>query len=339
MLRFSHDLLLDECRTLASRSAWGELRAAVEQWMTVSPEKPAPVGAALVPLYAEALMREGHPQEARDWLTDRDLTVRLSGDRATIRRVANLLGAACLELGDLEAAVTVFEHALDLARADGDDLLLARATNNLAVIASIRGRLTEALGLYSLVVPAYQRVGNVSGIAESYHNTAIALRKLQRLDQADEHERRAAEFARQVKNRRLVALTLVGRAEISLLRGDAQLAEATATRAASELHAVHDPARQADAIRLCGVARLAAGKTAQALESLDEAVSMAVAHGNRLIEAESRWGRAQVRHALGDRNGTLDDGGTAVALFMQLRAEAEQQSVTTWLTERGYHLP
>lgn len=339
MPRLSDDLLLDECRALASRSAWGDLCAAVSRWLEVSPTRPAPVSPPLIVLYAEALMRTGHPEQARTWLTERDAALRLSGDRAVIRRAANLLGAACLERGDLDAATAVFEEALDLARADNDDLLLARATNNLAVIASIRGRLPEALGLYSLVVAAYQRIGNVNGIAETYHNTAIALRKLQRLEQADEHERRAAEFARQVRNQHLVALTLVGRAEIFLLRGDAPLAEATAVRAAADLDKVPDRARQADAIRLCGAARFARGLLPAALMALDEAVTLAATHGNRLIEAEARWIRAQVRHAQDDPKGALDDATNAATLFSKLSAESEVHSVRAWLTARGYPLP
>lgn len=339
MQRPGDEQLLEECRTLAAQASWGALRAAVEYYLECAPTRPAPLSAAVVVLYAESLMRTGHPHDARRWLGERDGALRLSGERAAIRRAANLLGAACLEQGDLDAASDVFEQAIELARADNDDLLLARSTNNLAVIASIRGKLPEALGLYSLVVPAYQRIGNVNGIAESYHNTAIALRKLQRLDQADEHERRAAEYARQVQNARLVALTRVGRAEIFLLRGDAALAEATAARGAAELASIPDPARQADALRVCGVARVALGRFADALVALNEAVALAVAHGNRLIEGEARWARAQLLHGMGKTAETLDDASIAALVFRQLHASIELQMVQTWLSARGYAVP
>jgi tetratricopeptide (TPR) repeat protein len=339
MQRPGDELLLEECRTLAGTASWGALRAAVEQFLANAPTQPAPLSPTVVVLYAESLMRTGHPQAARRWLEERDGALRLSGERSAIRRAANLLGAACLELGDLDAASDVFEQAIELARTDSDDLLLARSTNNLAVIASIRGKLPEALGLYSLVVPAYQRIGNVNGIAESYHNTAIALRKLQRLDQADEHERRAAEFARQVSNARLVALTRVGRAEIFLLRGDAALAEATAARGAAELASIPDQARQADALRVCGVARLTLGRFADALDAFNDAVALAVAHGNRLIEAEARWARAQLLHGMNRIAETLDDATVASSIFEQLHARIELQMVRTWLSARGYAIP
>jgi hypothetical protein len=293
---------------------------------------------ALITLYAEALLRTGNARVARSWLDAHGGAVTSSGDRAAIRRAVNLTGAASFELSDLERAEIAFERCLELGRTDGDDLLVARATNNLAVIATIRGRHLDALGLYAMAIPVYQRLGNVNGIAETYHNTAIALRKVDRLEQADDHERRAAEFARQVGNEHLVALTLVGRAEISLLRGDAALAEAKATFAARELGAIPDPSRQADAIRLCGTARFALGKLSEARDSLNDAVALAADSGSALIEAESRWARAQVSKSLGDVASGLDDAERAAAIFGQLDAPAEFTSVTDWIARERTQL-
>ncbi|MCC6245891.1 MAG: tetratricopeptide repeat protein [Gemmatimonadaceae bacterium] len=322
--------VVEVCRALASAGSWGDLCRALENQLDVAAQSPT-----LIMLYAEGLMRTGQPCPSRRWLSANDTVLRNSGDRSAIRRAANLAGAASLELGELITAIGHFERALDLGRIDGDDLLVARATNNLAVIATIRGRHTEALGLYASAIPSYQRIGNVNGIAESYHNTAIALRKLQRLDAAEDHERRAAEYARQVSNDRLVALTLVGRAEISLMRGDAALAEATATRAARDLATVGDPARQADAIRLTGVARLVMGQASTARTALDQAVTLAAQHNSTLIEAESRWARAQVALALEDRTAALDDAQRAATMFRQLDAPIEFAAVTAWAAQHS----
>lgn len=292
---------------------------------------------ALIMLYAESCMRTGDPRAARRWLVERQAVLALSGDRMAIRRAANLTGAACLEQGDLDAAADAFERALAFGRTDGDDLLVARATNNLAVIASIRGRLSEALGLYAMAIPAYQNVGNTNGIAESYHNAAIAKRKLGWLDAADDYERRAADFARQVGNDHLVALTLVGRAEISLLRGDAPLAEVAAHRAANDLGAVPDPARQADALRVCGTAKRVLGKFDEARITFDQAVDLAVAHANAFIEAESRWARAQLQQTRGETGAALDDAERAAAIFRKVGAPTELEAVSEWIGARRRH--
>lgn len=286
----------------------------------------------LITLYTESLLRTGDPRSARRWLDDHTDALVRSGDRTEVRRAANLAGAASIELGDVDDASHAFERARDLARIDGDDLLLARATNNLAVIATIRGRHADALGLYASAIPAYQRLGRVDGLAESHHNMAIVLRKLHRLDEADDQERRAAEFARRAGNALLVALTLVGRAEISLLRGDAPMAEAAALRAAVDLGAVPDHAREADAIRLAGAARFAQGKLAPARAALDRAVALAERHGSALIEGESRWVRTQVACALDDMAAAREDAERAASLFAQLEASTELAAVSAWLT-------
>lgn len=326
----SAEALLSECRSLAANGLWEELRSVASARLADATASPT-----LITLYAEALLRTGNPRTARSWLDEQDTKLVSSGDRAAIRRAVNFAGAASFEQSDLDNAKLAFERALELGRIDGDDLLVARATNNLAVISTIRGRHDEALGLYALALPAYQRLGNVNGLAESYHNAAIALRKLRQLQAADEHEQRAAEFARQVGNEHLVALTLVGRAEISLLRGDAAMAEATAFRAAKELAAVPDPSRQADAIRLGGAARLALGKLAEACEALNIAVALAMQHGNTLIEAESRWTRAQTSMALGHVSAALADAERAATYFEKLNAPSELATVTGWLTRHG----
>ncbi|MEQ1690151.1 MAG: tetratricopeptide repeat protein [Gemmatimonas sp.] len=320
------DALLSECRALAAAGAWVELCRVASQRIHDAHGTPT-----LITLYAEALLRTGDPRAARRWLDTHAAVLQKSGDRAAIRRAVNFAGAASFEQSDLDGATSAFERALELGRTDGDDLLVARATNNLAVIATIRGRHDEALGLYALALPTYQRLGNVNGLAESYHNAAIALRKLRKLEDADEHEQRATEFARQARNTHLVALILVGRAEISLLRGDAALAEATALRAASDMAAVHDPSRQADAIRLCGTARLTLGKLVEACEALDSAVQLAARHGNTLVEAESRWARAQVALARGQTDAALADAEQAATYFLTLNAPTELATVRAWI--------
>lgn len=328
--QFMSDSLTDtfviKCRTLAAAGAWGELCRVATEELRATQQAPA-----LINLYAEALLRTGEAQKARQWLDDRHTVLQLSGDRAAIRRAVNFAGAASFEQSDLEAASAAFAQALELGRIDGDDLLVARATNNLAVIATIRSKHEDALGLYAIALPAYQRLGNVNGLAESYHNAAIALRKLHRLQEADDHELRAADFARQARNHHLVALILVGRAEISLVRGDAALAEATALRAANDLAAIPDPVRQADAIRLCGTARMALGKVNAAAEALDRAVDLATLHGNALIEAESRWARAQAHVARGQREAAIRDAERAASIFGQLDAPTELSMVSSWL--------
>jgi tetratricopeptide (TPR) repeat protein len=320
--------LMATARRLAAAGDWGELRRLLTEH-----EAAARVHPELATLRAESALRTGRAREAHGWLTELLPSLGRSGDRGALRRAVNQLGVADVELGALDDAERTFGRALELARADGDDLLVARATNNMGAIANIRGQRDEALLLYQLAIPAYQRLGHVSGLAESFHNMAISYRHLGQLERSDEYESRAIGYASECRNAPLLALARLGRAEVSLQAGDAELAEVGAQLAAAEFMAIPDPIREADALRLLGAARVALRKDAEATETLSRALELARAHGSALVEAETLRTRAELRAATGDRSGAREDAAMAAATFERLGARALCDEVLRWVEE------
>jgi tetratricopeptide (TPR) repeat protein len=281
-------------------------------------------------LRAEADLSLGQPQRSKGCLTSVVRSLERTRRTRLLRRALNLLGASHFALGELDEAEAAFERALALARAVGDDLLVARTMNNLGAIANIRGMREAALAMYQHCLVAYQRIGNPVGLAESFHNMAITYRDLTLLDRADECERRVLEFAREAGSARLMAMARTFRAELSLVRGDAPLAEAGAQIAAQEYAAISDHEGEADALRLIGAARAARGAIRDALEALDSAVAKAHACGSALIEAEALLARARVRVTLGHARKARDDARASLAIFTRLGA-AEVAAVEHFL--------
>ncbi|MEP7345368.1 MAG: tetratricopeptide repeat protein [Gemmatimonadaceae bacterium] len=318
--------LVAQARSLRSRGEWAEVCVLLEG-------ETGSVGESLELslILAEAWMRTGRPAEARRLLRDALLDVEGYDPDSALRSAVNLCGAAHFELGELAEAVSAFERALELSTDAADDLVAARATNNLALIANIHGEHDEALARYRTAIPMYQRLGNPVGLAESFHNMAITYRDLNQLEEADEHELRAIEFARQVENERLVAIALVGRAEVALRRGDASMAEATALRAADDFLDNRDPARRADALRLAGVARMARGRHTGARELVEAAVALAHSCGATLIEAECLRARGELSVVDGDRDAAIADAIAAIELFTQLGAQGERDALEAWV--------
>src|SRR5436305_12506447 len=213
------DPLVQRARRHASAGAWADallLLRAEDEALRDHPE--------LATLRADAELRTGHPREARQWLTSTLPRIERSGDRAALRKAVNQLGVAEVELGALDDAEHVFGRALELARNDGDDLLVAHATNNMGAIANIRGHREEALALYQLAIPAYQRLGNVAGLAQSLHNMALSFRHLGQLARASEYAQRAIGYATESANGPLLALAWLERAELLLQSGHGALA-------------------------------------------------------------------------------------------------------------------
>jgi tetratricopeptide (TPR) repeat protein len=302
--------LAAEARVMAAAGAWADVAALLSARSHDAARHPE-----LAAMLGEALLRTRQPRLARTWLRRALPRVTRSGDRVALRRAINLTGAANFEVGDLAAARAQFERAVELGRLDGDDLLLARATNNLGLIANMRGEHATALSLYRLAIHAYQRFGQAAGMAESYHNMAITFGDAGELRRADECESRAEEFAREAGNVRLVTMARVGRAEVSLRRGDPAFAAVTARRAAEEYARLPDGSLRADALRLLGVATLALGRPADALVPLQTAVALSRLHGDALIEAEARRGLAECHRARGSLAPARREAGRALRLF------------------------
>jgi tetratricopeptide (TPR) repeat protein len=286
-------------------------------------------------LLAEAWMRSGRPSEARRLL--REIVSRITNHEPNDlrRRADNLCGAAHFELGELTEAAESFERALEASAAAADDLLAARATNNLALIANIHGHHDEALARYRTAIPMYQRLGNANGLAESYHNMAITLRDLDDLEDADEYELRSIDFAKEADNGRLAAIAQVGRAEVALRRGDVSMAEATARYAADEFQRLPDPARRADALRVAAVACLTRGDKSASRLLVEAAVTEAHAAGAALIEAECLRVRAELSASEGSAVAALDDAKSAIALFAQLGATTQKVDLQAWIDRLG----
>jgi tetratricopeptide (TPR) repeat protein len=309
--------------------AWGEVRA-----LLTSREPEVRLQPELIALLGEAYLRTHAPREACSWLDRTSSELRRAGDRVAVRKATNLTGVARFELGELDDAEHAFRDAFTLGRLDGDDLLLARATNNLGLIANVRGDHAEAIALYRMAIPSYQRLGQPRGLAETYHNLAITFRDLADLERAEDCEWRAMEFGRQASDDRLVAMAETGLAELQLLRGDAAIAEARARRGAVAFERLADAQGEANALRIVGVAATTLEKFAIATEALDRAVSLASERGYVLVEGEARQARAQLALARGDLAGARRDAEAALEIFERLGAASEAWTLREWIATR-----
>jgi tetratricopeptide (TPR) repeat protein len=315
----SRDEHLASARALAQSAEWRKLAAFVR---TVSIDLKV-LGPELVVLYAEALTRTGQEREASDWLTRAQPFLIAERDAAILRRALNLLALTQFTLGRLEETNTTFASVLEMAHRAEDFLLVARASNNLGAIANLQGNREVALGYYRLAIPMYQRLGNQRGIAESHHNMAITFRELSQLEESDEEEYKAMEYAASGNAPRISTMARIGRAEVALRHSDLQLAQTGATIAVEEARALDDPFTEADGHRLLGVVVGVQGKYEEALQAFDRALSIATARSHALAEAETLRDRA----ILNTRRGFVDlarkDAQKAIDIFARMNAVSE----------------
>lgn len=320
---------LEAARDSSRNGDWKRVLEILERYSTVTQDD-----GQLALLVGEALLRTGRERFALEWLQSSERALR-ARDRHAHRHLLNLLGAAQFALGELAAAAASFDEARELALRDDDLLLLARSTNNLGALANLRGDPTAAIAHYHLALPAYQRVGQPRGMAEAYHNLAIAYRDAGNLDEAEEHEQRAIEHAGDARALRLCAMGRVGRAEIALRRGDAALAETTARIARDEFARLGDPQNEADASRLVGAACAAQRHSTEALEAFGRALEIARERGHALNEAETLRDRAEFRLSQGDVSSAISDAQVAIFIFDRLGATRERDALRERISDRG----
>jgi tetratricopeptide (TPR) repeat protein len=318
------DLRLDAAHQLAASARWDELIGLLAPHVT-------PASGELAVLYGEALTRARREREAYQWL--RQVQARLAHvpDRGLYRRAVNVLGVVSFRLGALSEANEAFGRALELANEAEDFLLLARASNNLGMIANLQGEYEEALGHYRGALPTYQRIGQRQGLAETYHNMAVTFRDLDQLQQADEYERHTIEYAAHGTAPRLAVMGYIGRGEIALRRGDANLAAATARYALRELESLGDALNESDARRLLGCALCQVDQLGESQEMFSSALELARSHSHALNEAETLRDRVGLWIRLRRIPSAVEDAQAALTIFARLNANRETTALSARL--------
>src|SRR5687768_7982805 len=179
--------LLDRARALRAAGEWRDLERLGadlgEASLMAEPE--------LGFLFALASRVVGQTQRALETASAVEKLAQLRGDRRLRAEAANLVGIAHFEAGRLAEAEECWGGLLASAADWGDEESSTRASNNLGVLANVRGQRDRALLHYERALASYQRLGNVRGLAETHHNLGISYRDLGFDREADAHFRRA----------------------------------------------------------------------------------------------------------------------------------------------------
>jgi tetratricopeptide (TPR) repeat protein len=224
---------------------------------------------------------------------------RARGDRDGRMRAVNLLGAIAFEHGRLPEAEPLFGEALFLARQLGDSLMEARASNNLASMAVLRGEADTALTMYRSALLSYTKLGDRRGTSEAYHNLGITFRLIREWHDSQDAATEAVRHAELLGERSLMALAVMGRAEIELERGDLDLAHRELERAAALAREAGDELGGAEVERLQAVLAIAKGDFESGLRLAEAALAVAQRFGSALLEGECAAAAARALRGLG----------------------------------------
>lgn len=314
---------LARARELAARREWSALAehcaACSDAELRAEPE--------LGFLCADACLRTGRPEQALERGAGIEPALRRRGERALLLNLLNVVGAALFQLGRTAAAHERFGELLELASEWGNEEFAARASNNLGVLANVRGEREAALAHYQRALASYQRLGYVRGLAQTHHNLGISYRDLGHAQEADAHYQRAIELAAGAQSEDVIAQAESERALLRASAGDGKLAEALARRALRRFERLGDPLGSADALRVLAAAARARREPALAATHLQHALAIARAHSDPLLLAEVQRDRGLLLRDQDDAAAARAALGEARDAFAALGAAADEQAL------------
>ena len=252
---------------------------------------------------------------------------RTLGDSDGEMRAENVAAAGAFALGDLHEAEHGFQRALTLANLLSDQLLRARAANNLGNVAFYRTQYSSALSYYRLATTLFEQVSSLSGQAESWNNTGHVWREMGRIGVARESYERAVDAAEATNDLRLLGEVLAGWAEAHALLGDTQLARAQLARAQKLAQSRGDRLAEVEALRVQAT-----------LERLDGDLEKAEQWGKKALaivgDLSHPFQEAEVQRELGEIHAAgkhTDEAAAAFAIaaefFTQLGAETRAREM------------
>jgi tetratricopeptide (TPR) repeat protein len=214
-------------RYLIESARFREGLALFMEWIE-SGETPSPEVQVLA---AQAASRIGAFELGRELAQSAQEAFQSIGNDDGVMECTNLLGALAFERGSIDDAEVQFRRVLDIAEGAQHHRFTARGANNLGNIAHLRGEPEYAGYLYEKALQAYHRAEDRRGIAETWHNLALAHRGTKTSDEALASAGRAIDAAEQLGQNGLLALTLLGRAEVFIEREALDAAVADIDRA------------------------------------------------------------------------------------------------------------
>ncbi|MFQ5549680.1 MAG: tetratricopeptide repeat protein [Gemmatimonadales bacterium] len=321
--------MINEVKGLANEGRFAEVVALLER----QPRDQVEESPTLALLFGTAHARLGRHDEGDLWVARALERSTQSGDNDVKARALNVLGAIALEDGRIEDAAGHFASALDAAKSLEDHVTLGLSSNNLGIVANLRGEYGTAIGSYTIALAAFQQADMQSGVAMIHHNRAITFRDEGKMAEALDEANRAVDSAASSNDVAMHAQALAGRAELRVLDGDVQLASKDIEGALSKHREIDDSVGVAEDTRIKGLVAAADGSLEQGKTFLRFAADVALRHGRPLLIATACKDLARLLADEGNTAEAIQEAQKARALFSKLGATVEVDRIDRFIEE------
>ena len=233
---------------------------------------------------------------------------------------SHLLGTIAFERGKIREAERHFLSVAHLAEGAGKPRYVARSALHLGNIWALRGEYDRAASLHQRALDVYEQIDDVRGIAEACHALATSLRESGISAEAGEYAMRAVQAAERAGASGLVAMTLLGRAALTLEWEEFDCALEDIHRAELLAWSEGNEPQRLDAERLTALIALRRGDPSEAHRRACRVYVRAAEAQFALLAADSRAVAAQALKALGRHTEAVAAREAATVAFRSLGA-------------------
>ncbi len=238
-----------------------------------------------------------------------------AGDKAGQARALSNLGSLAQRMGDPTNAVQLFNQALVLQRAAGNDRELANSLNNLGFVYSTDlADYARSLSLHLESLSIRQRLGDKAAIALSLNNIGIVYDRLHQYDQALSYFNRAFALRRELGAKARMAATLNNIGDTYFDAKDYANALVYQRRALEIRAALDDRSAIALSHRNIGLIYIAMNQLDAARRELQTALAISDQLPDKGLAAQIHLGMSQVERASGVPAKAEEQARAALAL-------------------------
>ncbi|HEY2851603.1 MAG TPA: tetratricopeptide repeat protein [Gemmatimonadaceae bacterium] len=316
--------LIDRAQLAERQGRTQEARALYEQALSqLRCAEEAPIAASLLRWIGITHGVELNLDAAFDCLEAALAVAEALGDEAAVGHAVNVQGLLNYKMGRLDEAERLYLKARESARRAGEAKLAAMTSQNLGVIANIRGELEQALWHYEASLADYRALGLTKYICITLNNLGMLYTRMERWETAERAYEEAIPLSQQIGD---VGVRVILEVNFAIL-WIAKKEFAKARQACDRGLAISEETRHNEAIgeiqKCYGVIFRETGDFSAAEEAFRNAVDLADARQDLLLSAEIARELAELYRLQGRNRDTLQSLNRAHRLFTQLHARPD----------------
>jgi diguanylate cyclase (GGDEF)-like protein/putative nucleotidyltransferase with HDIG domain len=305
-----------------------EARAAYEAALWRIREAPdAATASELARWIARAWQVDSRHDEALDCIAAAEAIALAFGDRKSYGHALNVRAIIHWQRGDLDDAIRLYSQCLDIALEHADTQLAAMASQNLGVIATVRGEHEQALHHYKASLEGYRALGVHRDVYIVQNNLGRLYCDREQWEDAEGAFASALEVATALGASSHITMIEINVAEMWVKRRDLDQADEACRRAIARAAALHDSHADGEAYRVLGIIARERGDYGTAEQSFARGEEVAIAREDLLLQAHIERERAQLFSVQGRLHELVKSLTRARQLFGRLRAQRAMADV------------